>query len=100
MAPSQSNSSNFAQHVIINIKSQNFCNISRLVQNDKTVQNPKHIATIFNQYFVNIGCKIDAEITRTRKFPLDYLGRKVGSLFFLILTNSAEIASITSQYKS
>ena len=85
---------------IINIKSQNFCNISQLVQNDKTVQNPKDIATIFNQYFVNICGKIDTEIPRTRKSPLDYLGRKVGSSFFLIPTNSAEIASITSQYKN
>ena len=74
---------------IINIKSQNFCDISQLVQNDKTVQNPKDIATIFNQYFVNIAGKIE-----TGKFPLDYLGRKISSSFFLILTNSAEIASI------
>ena len=44
---------------IINIKSQNFCNISQLVQNGKTVQNPKDTATIFNQYFLNIGSKID-----------------------------------------
>ena len=69
---------------IINIKSQNFCigNISQLVLNGKTVQNPKDTATIFNEYFVNIGSKIDDEILGTRKFPLDYLGRKLGSSFF------------------
>ena len=62
---------------IINMKNQYFCNISQLVQNGMTVQNPKDIATIFNQYFVNIGSKIYAEIPGTRKFPLDYLGRKL-----------------------
>ena len=67
---------------VLNIKSQNFCNISQLVQNGKTVQNPKDTATMFNQYFVNIGSKNDAEIPRTRKFLLDNLGRKFGSSFF------------------
>ena len=57
---------------IINIKSQIFCNIAQLVQNGKTVQNPKDTTTIFNQYFVNVGSKNDAEIPRARKFPLDY----------------------------
>ena len=66
---------------VINIKSQNFCNISELVQNGKTVQNPKDIATKFNQYFINIGYKFDAEIPRTTKFSLDYLGRNLGSWF-------------------
>ena len=69
---------------IINIKCRNFCNFSQFVQNGKTFQNRKDIATIFNPYFVNIGGEIDAEIPRTRKFLLDYLGRKLGSSFFLI----------------
>ena len=84
---------------IINIKSQNFCHISQLVQNGKTVHNPKYIATIFNQYLVNIGGKINAETPRTRKFPWEYLGRKLGSSFFLIRTNSVQIESVTSQYE-
>ena len=45
---------------IISIKSRKFCNISQLVQNGVTVQNPKDIATILNKYFVNIAGKIDA----------------------------------------
>ena len=62
---------------IINIKSQNFCDISQLVQNDKTVQNPKDIANIFNQYFVNFCGKIDAEIPITMKFPFRSTQRAV-----------------------
>ena len=85
---------------IINIKSRKFWNISQLVQNCETVQNPKDIATILNKYFVNIAGKIDAEIPRTRKSPLDYLGRKIDSSFFLSPTDSAEIENIISQLKN
>ena len=68
-------------------KSRKICNISQLFQNGETVQNPKDIATILNKYFVNIAGKIDAEIPRTKKSPLDYLGGKIhSSFFFLLLT--------------
>ena len=76
--------------LIINIKSRKICNISQLVQNGETVQNPKDIATILNKYFVNIAGKIDDEILRTRKSPLDYLGGKIDSSFFLSPADSAE----------
>ena len=85
---------------IINIKSRKFCNISQLVQNGETVQNPKDIAAILNKYFVNIAGKIDAEIPITRKSPLDYLGRKIYASFFLSPTDSAEIETIDSQLKN
>ena len=64
-----------------------------------TVQNPKDIATILNKYFVNIAGKIDDEIPRTRKSPLDYLGGKIDSSFFLSPADSAEIENIISQLK-
>ena len=85
---------------IVNIKNRKFCNISQLVRNGEIVQNPKDIATILNTYFVNIAGKIDAEIPRTRKSPLDYLGRKIDSAFFLSPTDSAEIETIISQLKN
>ena len=70
---------------IINIKSKQFYNISQLVQNGEIVQNSKEIANIFNNYFVNIAGKIDSEIPRTRKSPLDYLGDKLEKSFFILL---------------
>ena len=76
---------------ISNIKSKQFYNISQLVQNGETVQNSKEIAKIFNNCFVNTAGKIDSEIPRTRKLPLDYLGDKLEKSFFLSPTNSAEI---------
>ena len=75
-------------------------NISQLVQNGKVVQDPKQIAQIFNNFFINVATQIDSDIPRTRKSPLDYLGCKLEHSFFLSPTNSAEIESIISQLKN
>ena len=85
---------------IINIKSKQFYNIPQLVQNGEIVQNSKEIANIFNNYFVNIAGKIDSEIPRTRKSPLDYLGDKLEKSFFISPTNSAEVEGIIVQLKN
>ena len=85
---------------IINIKSKQFHNISQLVQNSEIVQNSKEIANIFDNYFVNITGKIDSEIPRTRKSPLDYLGDKLEKSFFISPTNSGEVESIIAQLKN
>ena len=85
---------------IINIKSEKMFNISQLVQNGKVVQDPKQIAQIFNNFFINVAAQIDSDIPRTRKSPLDYLGCKVEHSFFLSPTDSAEIESINSQLKN
>ena len=77
---------------VVNIKSKQFYNMSQLVQNGEIVQNSKEIANIFNSYFVNIAGKIDSEIPRTRKSPLDYL--------FISPTNSAEVAGVIVQLKN
>ena len=58
------------------------------------------VSTILNKYFVNIAGKIDAEIPRTRKSPLGYLGGKTDSSLFLSPTDSAEIENIISQLKN
>ena len=62
---------------IINIKNKKMFNISQLVQNDKVVRDPKQIAQIFNNFFINVAAQIDSDIPRTRKSPLDYLGCKL-----------------------
>ena len=70
---------------IINIKSKQFYSISQLVQNGEIVKKSKEIANILNNYFVNIAGKIDSEIPRTRKSPLDYLGYMLEKLFLFLL---------------
>ena len=84
---------------IINIKGKKFCNISQIVNNGEIAQNPKEIAQISNNYFVNISGKVDSEIPRTKKNPLDYLGKKLDTSFFLSPTDSSEIECIISQLK-
>ena len=79
---------------IINIKRKQFYSISQFVQNGEILQNSKEIAKIFNNYFVNIAGKIDSEIPRTRKSPLDYLGDKLEKSCFLSPTNFAEVEGI------
>ena len=71
-----------------------------MVQNGEIAQNSKEIAKIFNNYFVNIAGKIDSEIPRTRKSPLDYLGDKLEKSFFISPTNSAEVEGIIAQLKN
>ena len=51
----------------INIKRNKFYNISHLTQNGKRIDNPKDIAQVFNQYFINIAARIDEKIPRMRK---------------------------------
>ena len=85
---------------IINIKRKQFYNISQLVQNGEIVQNSKEIDKIFNNYFVNIAGKIDSEIPRTRKSPLDYIGDKLEKSFFQSPKNSAEVEGIIAQLKN
>ena len=76
---------------IINIKNNKFHNISQIVQNGVAINDPKEIAKVFNHYFTNIASKSDNEIPRSRKSPLDYLGNKCESSFFLSPTDSAKI---------
>ena len=84
---------------IINIKRSKLYNISHLAQNGKCIANPKDIAQLFNNYFTNIAAKIDSEIRRTRKSPLDYLGKTCEQTFFLSPTDSVEVQSIISELK-
>ena len=82
---------------IINIKNNKFHNISQIVQNGVAINDPKEIAKVFNHYFTNIASKIYNEIPRSRKSPLDYLGNKYESSFFLSPTDSTEIENVIAE---
>ena len=69
------------------------------MQNGVAINDPKEIAKVFNHYFTNIASKIDNEIPRSRKYPLDYLGNKCVSSFFLSPTDSAEIENVIAELK-
>ena len=51
-------------------------------------------------YFVDIAARIDSEIPRTKKSPLDYLGKKLDLSLFISPTDSSELEGIISQFKN
>ena len=44
--------------------------------------------------------KIDSEIPRTKKSPLDYLGKKLDLSFLISPTDYSEVENIISQFKN
>ena len=59
------------------------------------------MANVFSHYFVNIASKIDDGISRTRKYPLDYLERiSESSSFFLSPTDTTEVECIIAEFKN
>ena len=74
--------------------------MSQIIQNGQTIENPKDIAEYLNQYFVNVAENIDKEIPRTRKCPLDYMGVRNISSFFVSSTDEAEVISIISKMQT
>ena len=85
---------------IINVQNSKFNNISQIIQNGQIIKSPKDIAESLNQYFVNVAENIDKEIPRTRKCPLDYMGVKNISSFFISSTDEGEVISIISQMQT
>ena len=53
----------------------------------KVINNPRDMARVFNHYFTNIVAKVDEEIPRIRKSPLDYLGKIQNLSLFLSPTD-------------
>ena len=58
------------------------------------VTDPKHIASAFNRYFVNVPQQVDKAIPRTTKLPIDYLKDRNGHAIFLISTDPLQIETI------
>ena len=59
---------------IINSKSRKSVqNISQLVVSGKTHSAPQKMASIFNNFFVNVSAQVCSEIPWTKKLPFDYL---------------------------
>ena len=81
---------------IINIKHKTTLNISQLVMDGTVVTDPKHIASAFNRYFVNVPQQVDKAIPRTKKSPVDYLKDRNGHSVVLIANDPLEIETIMS----
>ena len=75
---------------IINIKHKATLNISQLVMDGTVVTDPKHTASAFNRYFVNVPQPVDKAIPRTKKSLIDYLKDRNGRSIFLTATDPLE----------
>ena len=85
---------------IINIKHKTTLNISQLIMDGTVVTDPKHIASAFNCYLVNVPQQVDKAIPRPKKSPIDYLKDRNGHSIFLIATDPLEIEIIIMSFNN
>lgn len=67
---------------------------------NKEFSDPKHISDAFNNYFANVGNKLENEIPRVNKRPEEYLRLPQSNSFFISPTTTTEIENIISSLKS
>ena len=85
---------------IVNVsKNNNGIYISHLLQDGKDVDDPKNMANIFNNFFVNVSKKITSTIPRTRKSPLDYLKQGNEKNLYLLAITPEEIEAIILSFQ-
>ena len=84
---------------IVKINSTSRKDITLLDNNGKNVSNPKMIANIFNNYFVNVGPKLDKEIPNSKINFSEYLKNiKVDKSLYLTPTIPGEIFDIIHSF--
>ena len=81
---------------IISMRSSSSITPTLLTFQNETIDNPKRIANIFNNYFSTIGKKNQAKIKYSHKNYTDYLTNENSNSFFLSPTDKEEIKLIIS----
>ena len=81
---------------IINLNKKNNTNISFLNYNDKHITDDKDMANAFNEFFTQVGPKLDSEISKCQRpnSTTLYLNPRIPQSFFLSPTNPYEIKDI------
>ena len=74
-------------------------NISQVIVNGQTLQDPQEMANMFNNFFVNVSNRVRSGIPRTRKSPLDYLKERNPNSFYMKPITHTEIEDIISPFK-
>ena len=86
---------------IVNLKNKSFNNISQLIsENGDIIKDSKQMAAAFNNFFVNVSHKINHDIPRTRKSPLDYMPTAKDKSFFVSPVTPEEIEIIIGTLKN
>ena len=70
-----------------------------MLQDGKEVDDPKKMANIFNNFFVNVSKKITSTIPRTRKSPLDYLKQGSEKSLYLSAVTPEEIEALILSFQ-
>ena len=67
-----------------------------LINEGKTITNPKIIAERFNKFFIKIGTNIQNKLSPTKKYYADYLLKPSKEIFLITPTTDEEISHIIS----
>ena len=65
-----------------------------LIDEDKTITNPKNIVEHFNKFFIKIGTNIEIKISPTKKYYTDYLLNPSKETFLITPTTDEAISHI------
>ena len=84
---------------IVNIKENATSIPNCIINNGKTITDPKEIANSFNSFFSSIGNKIQQSVYSQHKRFSDFLVNSSQNSMFLSPTDPSEIATIISSFK-
>ena len=90
----------FFQNLIVKFKAQTSQRLIKIVDNNAEITEPKLVADAFNNYFANIGKKLENEISSAPNSPVVYLNNSTCNSFFIFPVTCSEIETEISQLKS
>lgn len=86
--------------LIIHFKTTTSLSLIKIVDTNNEFSDPKHISDAFNNYFANVGIKLEKEIPRVNKRPEEYLRLPQSNSFFISQTITTEIENTISSLTS
>jgi len=72
----------------------------RIVSGSDEVTDPTEIANSFNEYFANVAIDLESKIPHTNTSPLDYMGDRTQTSFFVAPVSHNDVNSIIAQLKN
>ena len=85
---------------IVKFKAQTSQRLFKIVDNNAEITEPKLFADAFNNYFANIGKKLENEIPIAPNSPMVYLNNPICNSSFIFPATCGEIETEISQLKS
>ena len=78
----------------MNLKPRKLSSCTKLISNGNTVTEPKNIAQLFNNYFVNVGPTLARNIPNQNKHHSSYLSERNDKNFDFSPTNEREVLGL------